>query len=252
MRFLMVAIAVAVSAICVGPVAQPAAAQNCQPTVTITGDSTRVMEGYAAEYKVKIMGAEGCAHPMSVDFYTEQMQGLGTATAVLDYTPGTGTRSWGLGSPVEQTISITTIAEDPQDLKEPDELLKVCLTNAVGVEIKTNQGCALRLIDSTPLCARPGDPNTCLACSFRVELPQPARQSVWVSFSTHDGTALAGQDFVGTSGRVEIPAGASSADFAVDIMPNPGHDPEEFFVLELGTIEGDHAESQRFPVTITP
>ena len=55
--------------------------------------------------------------------------------------------------------------------------------------------------------------------AFTIDLSAPTNEDVLLTYSTVDGTAVAGSDFVGVShGQVVIPAGSTSATVLIDVL----------------------------------
>ena len=70
--------------------------------------------------------------------------------------------------------------------------------------------------------------------AFTIDLSAPTNQDVLLTYSTMDGTAVAGSDFVGvTSGQVTIPAGSTSATVLIDLLADDLPEPVESFKLHL-------------------
>lgn len=77
---------------------------------------------------------------------------------------------------------------------------------------------------------------------FLVELETPAREDVVITYSTLDGSATGGQDFVAiSSAQVVIPAGSGSAYVRVEILDDPFLENEETFsvVLQSASLASD-------------
>ncbi|MEM7584990.1 MAG: Calx-beta domain-containing protein, partial [Acidobacteriota bacterium] len=68
---------------------------------------------------------------------------------------------------------------------------------------------------------------------FTVTLPEASTLDISIDYTTVDGTAIAGDDYVATSGTVVIPAGQLSAPVTVDLIADLVHEPAETFELEL-------------------
>ena len=68
---------------------------------------------------------------------------------------------------------------------------------------------------------------------FTVSLNRVAEDTVIVRYETADGTAVAGDDFIETSGRVEIEKGEVSATITVDLVTDSTDEDDESFTLEL-------------------
>ncbi|WP_299606739.1 Calx-beta domain-containing protein, partial [uncultured Tateyamaria sp.] len=66
---------------------------------------------------------------------------------------------------------------------------------------------------------------------FEIRLSQPFDQSITLNYSTADGTALAGEDYVATSGSVTFAPGQTVASVAVDIIGDTINEILETFSL---------------------
>jgi hypothetical protein len=70
--------------------------------------------------------------------------------------------------------------------------------------------------------------------AFTINLSVPWNEDVLLTYSTVDGTAAAGSDFVGVShGQVTIPAGSTSATILIDVLADNLPEPSESFNLRL-------------------
>ena len=110
-----------------------------------------------------------------------------------------------------------------------------------------NSGVALSSADffvfsTPPTVAAHGSANPALQradshVGFTFDLSAPWSEDVVLTYSTVNGTAVAGTDFVGVShGQVTIPAGSTSATVLIDVL---GHEaPAESFTLQLESATG--------------
>jgi hypothetical protein len=73
---------------------------------------------------------------------------------------------------------------------------------------------------------------------FQVAVNPPSSQQVTVDYTTADGTAVAGEDYVAASGSVTIPVGGTGAQVAVTIMADGIDEPDEAFTLNLSNPVG--------------
>jgi glycerophosphoryl diester phosphodiesterase len=69
--------------------------------------------------------------------------------------------------------------------------------------------------------------------SFRVTLTEPQSQSIAVSYETSAGTATADEDYLQTSGRIDIPAGAIEGWISVDLIGDGDEEAAETFTLSI-------------------
>ncbi|ANW00269.1 Calx-beta domain-containing protein [Bradyrhizobium icense] len=75
--------------------------------------------------------------------------------------------------------------------------------------------------------------------AFTIDLSAPANEDVLITYSTIDGTAKAGSDFVGVShGQVTIPAGSTSATILIDVLADDLPETVESFSLQLEAAVG--------------
>jgi hypothetical protein len=69
--------------------------------------------------------------------------------------------------------------------------------------------------------------------SFRVTLTEPQSQSIAVTYETSAGTATADEDYLQTSGRIDIPAGAIEGWISVDLIGDGDVEAAETFTLSI-------------------
>ena len=89
----------------------------------------------------------------------------------------------------------------------------------------------------------PADGQT-VTTDFVVNLPVASSKPVTVAYATQDLTAIAGQDYVATSGQVTIPAGDTQAIVTVTVNGDAVDDSSEHFALKItgvtnATLAGD-------------
>ncbi len=116
-----------------------------------------------------------------------------------------------------------------------------------GIALATfNQGVTLSAADFVVSNARPtvtvnGSPDPVperagAHVAFTIDLSAPTNQDVLLTYSTTDGTAVAGSDFVGvTNGRVTIPAGSTSASVLIDLLADDLPESVQSFKLHLNS-----------------
>ena len=75
--------------------------------------------------------------------------------------------------------------------------------------------------------------------AFAINLSAPWNEDVVLTYSTVNGTAMAGSDFVGVShGQVTIPAGCTSAAVLIDVRADSLPEPTESFNIQLESAVG--------------
>src|SRR6185503_13468077 len=70
---------------------------------------------------------------------------------------------------------------------------------------------------------------------FTVSLSSPATSSVTVAFATTDGSALAGSDYVATSGTLTFPAGSTTQTINVTVLADSLSEATESFSVNLSS-----------------
>jgi hypothetical protein len=83
--------------------------------------------------------------------------------------------------------------------------------------------------------------------AFTIDLSAPANEDVLLTYSTMDGTAVAGSDFVGvTNGQVTIAAGSTSATVLIELLADDVPEAVETFKLHLQSAVGVTSGTQLF------
>lgn len=73
---------------------------------------------------------------------------------------------------------------------------------------------------------------------FTITLSEPASENVLVNYTTANGTASAGADYIAQSGTVAIPVGLSSATVTVSVIGDTAAEPNETFQVNLSQAVG--------------
>ncbi|WP_299601045.1 Calx-beta domain-containing protein, partial [uncultured Tateyamaria sp.] len=202
------------------------------PSVVIEGTSTIVFEVRLSE--------------ASLSDITVQYRAVQDGTALV----GRGDVS---GTSAEDTFTLTIPAGSTQaeiaysingnDLDEFDENFTLELSDpvnailsggepvltATGVILDSDGGQNLALFVSDPLVFETDTGGQ--QAVFEIRLSQPFDQSITLNYSTADGTALAGEDYVATSGSVTFAPGQTVASVAVDIIGDTINEILETFSL---------------------
>jgi hypothetical protein len=75
--------------------------------------------------------------------------------------------------------------------------------------------------------------NGTISASFVVTLSPASSQIVTVAYTTADGTALAGEDYVATNGTLTFQAGETNQSVVVQLTPDAYPEPDESFLVTL-------------------
>ncbi len=84
----------------------------------------------------------------------------------------------------------------------------------------------------------------------RVYLDRPAAETLSFSYTTMDNTAIAGIDYVATSGTLLFNPGESSAEIRVTILADTAYENDEEFDIELGSFDGLHVSLEQIEANI--
>ncbi|WP_299655560.1 Calx-beta domain-containing protein, partial [uncultured Tateyamaria sp.] len=107
---------------------------------------------------------------------------------------------------------------------------------ATGVILDSDGGQNLALFVSDPLVFETDAGGQ--QAVFEIRLSQPFAQSVTLDYTTADGTALAGEDYVATAGSVTFAPGQTVASVAVDILGDTLNEALETFSLVMSPVAG--------------
>jgi len=194
--------------------------------VSVTEGDTGTVK---AAFQVNLSAASG--QPVSVNFATTN----GTALAVSDYFPDTGTLDFAPNE-TSRTLFIQVAGDT---LKEADEDFFVVLSNPVNAGIEVGRGRVL-IIDNDPLPALSindvsvveGDSGLARAV-FSVSLSPASGQQVSVRFATADGTATSASDYVAQNGQLIFDPAVTNRTITVLVNGDTFFEGDETFALTL-------------------
>ena len=180
-------------------------------------------------FTVTLSHASG--HIMRVNFNTAD----NTAAAGSDYVSNSGTLVF---NPGETTKTITVLVNG-DTVNEADETFFVNLSSPFNATIADGQGVgtianddALPSISINDVSTAEGNTETTNAV-FTVTLSSPSGRSVTVNFSTADGTATAGTDYVASSGTLTFNPGETTKTITVLVNGDTVNEADETFFVNL-------------------
>lgn len=160
----------------------------------------------------------------------------GTAALGSDYTGSGGTLSFGVGV---STMQITASIIGDCAL-EPDETFIVRLTGATGAIITKSDGVVTivnddnRSLSIAGVTVTEGDSGT-TGATFNVTLSPAACGTVIVNYATANGTALAGSDYLSTSGTLTFAPGETTKPITVQIVGDTVSETTKSFFVNLSS-----------------
>ncbi len=203
---------------------------------------TTVAEGAAgstgsAEFTVSL--TEPMATATNFDWATSAGSAVGDSAcnSGVDYLTDFGTGTINPGD-TETTVSVTTCGNDEADndrdffveISQPSEGVQIVRPMAMAT-ILDDDTLPLVSIEGTTIAEPPS--GTTVDAIFRVSLSETWDETVTVEFDTQNGTAVAGDDYVASSGTLSFAPGQQSRQIPVTIRSNPATDEDRSFRVEL-------------------
>jgi hypothetical protein len=207
--------------------------QNDDPIPSLSMNSVSMNEGNAGTtpFVFTVSLSNPSYQTITVDFTT----GGGTATAGSDYQALSSTLTFNPG----ETAKPITVLVNGDTTDEPDETFNVVLSNATNATIATGTGTGTILNDDLPpsltisdVTLPEGNSGT-TSFVFTVSLSQASGKSVTVNYTTADGTATAGSDYIANSGTLSFAPGDLSKTITVLVNGDTTVEPDETFFVNL-------------------
>lgn len=214
--------------------------------------------------------------PVTVDFATAD----GTALSESDYVSRTGTITF----PANTVTVPLTIYLVPDSFTEQNEIFYLNLSNASGATIGDAQGRAIITNDDgtgfqflprmsvSDVTMREGNAGNAFV-TFNVTLNKPSDTAITATFSTADGSATSGSDYVARTGTITFAPNTVTGTVKVSLLPDTTAEANETFTLNLsnpngativdaqgqatlynddGTVAGDAAPAEAAPASSSP
>jgi large repetitive protein len=201
------------------------------PEITISDAAGVEADAGARNFIFAVQLSAKSGRTVTVDFASAD----GTAAAGVDYTPVSGTLVFPPGT-TAQRIVVSVLGNR---VSEENKTFFVNLRNPVNATIADGQGLgSVRDNDRDPALSiddvtiEEGGVGKTIA-TFQLRLSAPSGKPVSVSFATADGSAVAGSDFLGTNGVVEIPPGTVEVGLPMIVLGNVATGPNRSFTVEL-------------------
>ena len=131
----------------------------------------------------------------------------------------------------------------------PGLLFITVLTACSDGSDKRSQGPIPSSLTVVPTAAPEGAPGEMRSLAFRLTMTTPQEQPVLVRYATQAVTATENEDYLQTSGEVEIPPGAIEAHINVDLIGDADEEPPETFNLTISS--SDNATPTALEITGT-
>lgn len=204
-------------------------------TATLNVSSLSITEGNSGTKTatINILLSSPTESMVTFDFATRD----GTAITGSDYIATSGSSGTFGGLTVQVQLLGDTRFSD-------NETFFLDVTNIVGAVAGVTSGTVTILNDDAAATITVSDVSSAETDSgtkpfvFTVQLSGGLESAITIPYSTDDGTALAVSDFESTSGAISLAAGETSATVTVNVNGDTLPEPNEDFLLTLGTIAG--------------
>ena len=173
---------------------------------------------------------------VTVDYATAD----GSASAGSDYAAASGHLIFGPG----ETSQSFTVPVNGDTALEFNEDFLVNLSNAAGADVGVGSAAGSIRNDDGPIVSiddvwnYEGWSGSSTFYTFTVTLSQPATEDIVLDFSTADGWAQAGEDYIPTSGQVTIKQGDTTATITVEVLGDDYYEGDESFSVNLSLVSG--------------
>ncbi|HYH08790.1 MAG TPA: IPTL-CTERM sorting domain-containing protein [Thermoanaerobaculia bacterium] len=169
----------------------------------------------------------------------------GTATAGSDYAAETGTVTFAAGD-TSETITIDVTGDTAYEL---DETLTVTLSNVTGNATLLDASGTGTILNDDPVVISIADSNVVegnagtSVMTFTVTLNAAPTSPVTVNYTTSDGSATAGSDYVAENGTITFLQGDMSETITIDVTGDVLFEPNETFTITLSSPSANGAIS---------
>ncbi|MDB5486360.1 MAG: hypothetical protein JWQ58_75 [Reyranella sp.] len=209
------------------------------PALSIADLSVAEGNGGHAHFMFVVTLDKAADGPVTVAYSTAN----GTATAGEDYVASSGTVTFAAG----ETSKMVHVDIKGDALAEGNEAFTINLSHPAGATIA--DGTAIGTLiddDSAPVVPALSIADLAVAegngehshFMFTVTLDEAATGPVTVAYSTANGTATAGSDYVATNGTLTFAAGETSKTVHVDISGDTVFEGNETFTVNLSNASG--------------
>lgn len=205
---------------------------DAAPSISASDVSVAEGDSGTSPLTVELQLSSASAFAVSVD-YTSAAQ---SATAGSDFTSTSGTATFPAGA-TSQSIAIDIVGDA---VAEGDETFELQLTNPINaslantraiVTIQNDDGVpALTISDASVVEGDSGTQSVALAVTLNIA----SGVDISFEYSTVDGSAIAGSDYVAVTGVSQtIPAGDTTATINIEVAGDLLVEPQEAFSVQL-------------------
>lgn len=199
------------------------------PTLTLDSSTVTIAEGSVATFTVTL--SQASTQTVTVDYATVN----GTAKSGRDYTAATGTLTFTPGV-TSQTLTVTTLANS---LYSDPLTYQVHLSNAVNATAGADGSGSITNLDPPPTISFVNATNFegCGAIFVARQSAVTLKDTV-ITWSTADGTALAGTNYTAVNTTTTLPAGALEVGLSVPLLDDSITAADKTFTVTVSNVVG--------------
>ncbi|MDX1925910.1 MAG: Calx-beta domain-containing protein [Pirellulaceae bacterium] len=215
--------------------------QDNEPFLNLTGDATTT-EGNNGTMPIVFTVTLSAPYdaPITVEYFTSDLTedwiyyyGYASATAGIDYLASSGTLLFSVG----QTSQSITVLVNGDRIGEMTEYFLFDIRNPVSANLG-NLTVLGSIVDNEPTIRLEGGSvvegnSGTKTLAFTAFLSAPYDLPVTVEYATGDGSAVAGSDYLATSGTLTFAAGQTIATIPVTIKGDLSVEYDEYFSMQL-------------------
>lgn len=189
-----------------------------------------VVEGSPAAFTVSL------SEPAQITFTVQYSTTAITAVAGQDYTHVAGTLTFSPGQ-TSTTIQVPTLTDTINEAAETFRLRLfwpqyVFIADGEGTGTITDGNSAPAVLINDPTVTE-GDAGTGVQAVFAVTLNSASGKTVTVNYTTADGSAVAGEDYLAVQGQLSFAPGVTAMACAVTVLGDDLREGNEAFTVEL-------------------
>ncbi|HEX9946054.1 MAG TPA: Calx-beta domain-containing protein, partial [Allosphingosinicella sp.] len=237
---------------------------NATATGNITNDDTPVLS------IANVSSTEGDSGTVTYTFTVSLDRPAPTGGVTFDIATADDSATTADGDYVGRTLTGQTIAAgltsytfdvtvNGDTAVEPDEMFLVNVTNVVNATVGDGQGTGTILNNDQPPTPVASVSDAAITegnsgvsyVNFTISLSFAPTGPVTIDYSTADGTAVAGSDYVATSGQLSFAAGETSKTVSVPVIGDTRPESAEAFTLTLANPTGATLGDSSGTATIT-
>jgi len=199
------------------------------------GNPTRIALPPATAISVTVVLDRPAWQPVTIQYATAD----GTAVAGQDYVAVQGALTFQPG----QTSQSFMVRSIPDYVDEADETFQINLASPANASLGGSASAAVTIQDDDrpPIVQfsqssygfKEGDGQV----TITVNLSGPSEQTITADYTTIDGTAVAGQDYTATSGRLVFAPGETQKTLVVSITQDRVIESTEYFGVSFSSVE---------------